>query len=205
MNKFTKEDFNNFQKFYRANFINSLSGFKSANLIGTISKEGKTNLSLFSSAFHLGADPALIGLIQRPTSVRRDTFENLCQTNYLTINHINKDIINKSHLTSARFDQDECEFEKCNLTKEFKDDFIAPFVKESRLQIACSLNEIIDIKANNTKMLILNIESVYLNNDIILENGTIDIEKIESVAISSLDSYHSTTLEKRLKYAKENY
>ena len=44
---------------YRAHFINSLSGFKSANLVATVDKKGLENLSIVSSCFHLGADPAL--------------------------------------------------------------------------------------------------------------------------------------------------
>lgn len=48
---------------YRAQLINSLSGFKSANLIGTQDALGRTNLAIISSVFHLGADPALVGLL----------------------------------------------------------------------------------------------------------------------------------------------
>ena len=53
----TKENILQFEKLYRTNLFNSLSGFKSANLIGTISKEGKTNLAIFSSVIHVGANP----------------------------------------------------------------------------------------------------------------------------------------------------
>ena len=46
--------------------INSLGGFKSVALIGTKSEAGNTNLAIFSSIFHLGANPPLVGLIFRP-------------------------------------------------------------------------------------------------------------------------------------------
>ena len=65
----------------RAAFINSLTGFKSASLIGTIDNNKKTNLSIFSSVFHLGSNPALVGFINRPDSVERHTLENILQTN----------------------------------------------------------------------------------------------------------------------------
>ncbi|MCJ8275234.1 MAG: flavin reductase family protein, partial [Bdellovibrionales bacterium] len=48
--------------------VNSLSGFKSANLVGTQSKDGQTNLAMFSSFFHLGANPPLMGFVLRPHS-----------------------------------------------------------------------------------------------------------------------------------------
>jgi len=61
----------------RVNLINSLSGFKSANLLGTRASNGQENLSIVSSCFHLGADPALIGMIIRPHSVDRHSLELL--------------------------------------------------------------------------------------------------------------------------------
>lgn len=41
----------------RARLINSLSGFKSANLIGTCDKQGLENLAVVSSVVHLGSNP----------------------------------------------------------------------------------------------------------------------------------------------------
>ena len=78
---------------YRARFINSLSGFKSANLVGTVDQNKFENLSIISSCFHLGSDPALMGFIVRPHTVPRHTLENIVETDYFSINHINKDII----------------------------------------------------------------------------------------------------------------
>ena len=54
------DDLAQMEKRYRAQLINSLSGIKSANLVGTINKDRQTNLSIVSSVFHLGADPALM-------------------------------------------------------------------------------------------------------------------------------------------------
>ena len=38
----------------RAALINSLTGFKSPNLVGTADSQGNTNLAIMSSAVHLG-------------------------------------------------------------------------------------------------------------------------------------------------------
>jgi len=88
----SKEKISQFEKLYRTNLFNSLSGFKSANLIGTISKEGKTNLAIFSSVIHVGANPPMMGFLMRPVSVERHTYNNIKETGYFTINHINKEI-----------------------------------------------------------------------------------------------------------------
>ena len=63
-----KNEFENLDSFYRSNLVNSVVGIKQANLIGTISKSGITNLAIFSSVVHLGSNPALIGFFNRPVS-----------------------------------------------------------------------------------------------------------------------------------------
>ena len=90
MTSFNIKDFDHMEKHYRANFINSLSGFKSANLIGTKSLSGQENLTLVSSVFHVGSDPATLGLIFRPNIVPRHGYENIISTTFFTVNHISK-------------------------------------------------------------------------------------------------------------------
>ena len=97
---------------FRAQFVNSLSGFKSACLVGTQNSNGQTNLSIISSIFHVGANPPLLGMIIRPHSVRRDTLENIQQTGVYTFNQVNSRIIAQAHQTSARYDESESEFDK---------------------------------------------------------------------------------------------
>lgn len=91
------------EKRYRATFVNSLSGFKSANLLGTSDTNQQTNLCIVSSVFHLGANPALMGVIIRPDTVPRDTLENIRATGFYTLNHVQKEMIVAAHQTSARY------------------------------------------------------------------------------------------------------
>ena len=46
MSSFIFSDIESWERFYRANFINSLTGFKSINLIGTVNELGQTNLGI---------------------------------------------------------------------------------------------------------------------------------------------------------------
>ena len=62
----TKHDIKNLDRVYRLNLINSITGVKPGNLIGTESKEGIKNLAIFSSVVHLGSNPAQIGIVIRP-------------------------------------------------------------------------------------------------------------------------------------------
>ncbi len=78
MKHFTRNDLDELQRRKRANLINSITGYKPANLIGTIDENGRTNLAIFSSCVHLGANPPLIGFIMRPIGdVTRHTYSNI--------------------------------------------------------------------------------------------------------------------------------
>ena len=53
---YSRADIDQMDKIFRLNLINSCTGYKSANLIGTQSADGKTNLAVFSSITHLGSN-----------------------------------------------------------------------------------------------------------------------------------------------------
>ena len=50
---FKKDYIKNADRIWRLNFINSVTGIKPANLIGSKSKNGKENLAIFSSVLGL--------------------------------------------------------------------------------------------------------------------------------------------------------
>lgn len=200
---FTKARIAALEKHMRTHFINSLSGFKSANLIGTQDSQGNTNLSIVSSVIHLGAYPPLIGMIMRPHSVPRHTFENILETGVYTINHVNSAIYQQAHQTSARYDKNESEFAATDLTPEYLNEFTAPFVQQSRLKYAVKYIEHQHLAVNGTELVIGEIMDVYLDEAALQSDGFLDLQAIDTVAISGLDSYHSTNKLMRLPYAKK--
>ncbi len=199
-----KTTFESFEQRKRARFINSLSGFKSANLIGTKDIKGQTNLSILSSAFHLGASPALIGLIFRPDISPRHTLDNIRQTKLCTLNHVNDEIIEHAHQTSARYPKEISEFNSCKLTEEYLHNHFAPFVEESKIKMSLRLVREIPIEENGTHLLIMSIEGVYLPKECLYEDGFVDIELAQTICVSGLDCYHDTKKICRLSYAKPN-
>lgn len=199
----TKQVIANLDNRYRAHLINSLSGFKSANLIGTQNCHNQTNLAIVSSVFHLGAHPPLVGMIIRPHSVPRHTLENILSTGCYTINQVNKDIYHQAHQTSARYDKEESEFDATGLETQYLNDFLAPFVANSRLKYAVTLKEHHHLAINGTELIIGEITDVHLDENCLAEDGFIDIEAIDTVAVSGLDSYHVTKRLARLAYAKK--
>ena len=98
------------------NLINSCTGYKSGNLIGSKSKSGIENLAVFSSITHLGSNPAVLGYVLRPTTIPRNTYKNIKETKVFTVNHITENIIEDAHHTSAKYHEGISEFDKTNNT-----------------------------------------------------------------------------------------
>lgn len=190
------------EKQMRVNFINSIGGFKSVCLVGTQNDLNQINLAIHSSLVHIGSNPPLFGIVFRPGVVERHTMENILATKYYTINHINEKIYRKAHQTSARYARNISEFEAVQLQSEFKNQFFAPFVKESVVQMAMEFKEKIDLKINNTVLIIGEVKAVYLPVNCLQVDGFLDIEKANSITCSGLDSYHITQRLERLSYAK---
>ncbi len=198
----TNQDILEFQKLYRTTFINSITGFKSASLIGTISNKRNTNLAIFNSVIHVGANPPALGFLMRPVSVERHTYENIKETGFFTINHINKGIYKRAHQTSARYEKEISEFDECGLTPEYSQKLKVPYVKESKIKIGLKFVEEHEIKFNGTIFIIGEIIEIILPDDVTLKDGFVDIEKAGTITISGLDGYHETKRIARLSYAK---
>lgn len=195
-------DIQNLESRYRAQLINSLSGFKSANLVGTCDADKNTNLAIVSSLVHLGAHPPLQAMIMRPHSVPRHTLENIIETGYYTINHVNTAIYEQAHQTSARYPKEVSEFQATGLSEEWLSDFPAPFVAQSHIKLGMKFREQHHLAINNTEMVIGEIVTIQLPEDIIGDDGTVAIETMQSVTISGLNCYHSTELLSYLPYPK---
>ena len=186
----------------RAHLINSIGGFKSVALIGSIDPLGQTNVAIFSSIVHIGSNPPLLSFIMRPDSVERHTLANILDTRFYTINHINAQIYEQAHQTSARYPKSMSEFDVTRLTPQFKNEFVAPFVEESQIQLAMEFKERLDISINQTIMIIGEVKAIHFPSDCLAPDGFMNIEKAGTITVAGLDSYHTTQPLQRLPYAK---
>lgn len=192
------------EKQERVHFANSLGGFKSVCLVGTQNSKGQTNLAIIDSLLHIGSNPPLFGMIFRPGVVERHTLENILETGFYSINHINESIYKQAHQTSARYDRNISEFEITDLHPEYKDEFFAPFVQETNVQLGMEFKDKVELKINNTVLIIGEVKHVFLPENCLKKDGFLDIEKAQTITCSGLDSYHKTIKLDRLSYAKPN-
>ncbi len=199
---FNFDDINALEKIYKINLINSCSGFKSANLIGSISKDGTTNVAVFSSVTHLGSNPPTLGFILRPTTVPRNTHQNLKDIGYFTINHIWEEIVEDAHHTSAKYPADISEFDMTNLEPEFKGKFKVPFVKNAPVQMNMKFIEEIYVPSNDVMLIVAQIQELYVHDKLLQEDGLINLSKGNVAAINGLDTYAIPKFKTQLGYQR---
>ncbi len=203
MQQFTPTEWQTWERFYRANFINSLTGFKSASLIGTINAQGVPNLGMFSSMVHIGSDPALIGYINRPVAAAPHTLANIKANGFYTVNHIHPAFLAQAHQTSAKYPDEVNEFTEVGLTEEYIEGVQVPFVKESAIKYLLSLKEIIPIQLNDTFLVIGQLEQVRIEAAVQpAQDGFLHLDEAGSICSNGLDAYYKTELIDRYSYAK---
>lgn len=179
-----------------------MPGVKALNLVGTRDAEGRENLAIFNSIFHVGANPPYLGMVIRPDSVDRHTWQNIQATGSYTLNAVGADFYAKAHQTSARYDIQTSEFDAVGLNPEYRDGVIAPFVTESAIKIGLELQEFQRVECNGTLIVIGKVVYVEINQTLITEDGSVDLVKAHSVGSIGLDGYVDLSWIDRLSYAK---
>lgn len=202
MHHFTTQDFQSWERRYRAYFFNSAGGFKSANLLGSYNAEGVANLALFFSVIHVGSNPPLLGLLFRPHTVPRHTLENLLQQGHFSVNAVTEAIYRKAHATSASYEAGVCEFTQCGLHSLSGKSVPVPYVQESPLRLGCTFAERHDIKANGTILIVARIEEVQVSEKLLGADGFLELANENTVAINNLDAYYKPEPLERLEYAR---
>lgn len=200
MIEFTAEKLSTIPQRERAHLINNLCGLRSANLIGTQSGTN-VNLAVFNSVLHLGSQPPLLGIVFRPLTVERHTYDYIKETKLFSVNQLPISRALEGHHTSAKFTAEQSEFDQCGFTPLYREGLTIPFVKESHIQILCSYSKEHRLE-NDCILLTGRIVQFWVSESILESDHWINHEMAESVAIGGLDAYYSTSLIDRFSYAK---
>ncbi len=192
MSILTKTELKNWDNKKRLNLINSIGGVKPANLIGTISKSGNSNLAIFFSILHVQSHPAQLAFLLRPTDEhRRDSWENIKETDVFTVNAITTNLAERAHYTSAKFPKELTEFDLCKIKSYYSPNFLAPYVAESPIKIGCRYEEHHYLKSSRTTLIVGNIEEIIIEEYFIDPRGYIAFDKMNLVGIGGLNSYYN--------------
>ncbi len=202
MKHISLQEINEWDRFYRGNFINCLSGFKSATLIGTVKENQQPNLAIFSNIFHVGAQPAIIGFINRPREAAPHTIANIERTGVYTMNLVTEGYAVNAHQSSAKYDLETDEFLATGFTTQLVHGVEAPFVAESKIKYAMKLLEIIPVRHNQTNIVLGSVTDVLIDKDLVSEDGFIHLENADTIASLGIDGYFTTRFLSRYKYAR---
>ncbi len=189
---------------YKLNLINSISGIKPANLIGTISESGNENVAIFSSVVHIGSNPPQLGFIIRPQDdLPRDTFSNIKAIGFYTINHVVESAIEKAHYTSAKLPLGESEFERMKIESEFIDGFTAPFVKDSYTKLGMKYVESLPM-SNGCTFVIGEVVLLIVEDESVNNLGQLDLEHAKTAGVSGLNTYYKLSKIGNFPYVRNN-
>ena len=198
----SSSDIARLDKLRKVSLINSISGFKSVNLVGTCDEEGRSNLAVISSTVHLGSEPPLLAMVIRPGGEERHTLANILSTGCYTINHVHTTILEAAHQTAARYPVHVSEFTATGLTPYWQDDFTAPSVAEAHIRLSMQLREHHELEINGTHFVIGEVVGITLPANCLNEDGSLDLAAAGTLALSGLDTYHMPGQIKRMAYPK---
>ena len=155
-------------------------------LASTIDKDGNSNLSPFSFFNVFSANPP-IAIFSPARRVRNNTtkhtLDNILENNEVVINVVSYDIVQQTSLSSTEYDCGVDEFIKSGLTP-INSNLIKPFrVKESPVQMECTVNDVISLgeQGGAGNLVICEIKMLHINENILNDTGAIDPNKIDLV------------------------
>jgi flavin reductase (DIM6/NTAB) family NADH-FMN oxidoreductase RutF len=88
------------------------------------------------------------------------------------------------------------------LTEEYRAGCLAPFVVESPVQYVLKLEQVIPIELNNTFFVIGSLQSMYFPEELMEEDGFLDLAKSGILTSLGTSGYYKTTKIDNLPYAK---
>ena len=155
-------------------------------LVGSIDKNGISNLAPFSFFNAFGANPPILGFspaLSGKTGLPKDTLLNIKETKEFTVSIVNSNIVEQISLSSCEFEKNIDEFDKTGLTK-LKSKFINSFgVSESNFIMECKLHNIIELGNKPASgNLILGEVIMFHINESIIDNNIIDPFKLDAIA-----------------------
>lgn len=198
----SNKDIQAMDRYQRRNFVNTLSGIKNVQLLGTQSPTGIDNLGLFNSVMHIGAAPACLGFIMRPLTVQRQTYNNLKASGHFTLNQVHQGIIDQAHQASAKYPDEVSEFEMVGLSPQRTASLKAPYVQEAQIKIGLEFQEEHYIQINHSWLIVGRIVEVLIPENSIGPDGHVDTAAWNGVGVSGLDTYYDLQQQKRLPYAR---
>ncbi|WP_456272152.1 flavin reductase family protein [Bacillus sp. AK031] len=153
--------------------------------VSTIDEEGRANLAPFSFFTAISADPMLVCFspMRRGTDgSKKDTLNNIENTKEFVINVVSEEFTEQMNNTAIEYEAGVDEFEETGLTKLESVTVAPPAVKESKVQLECTLHQVLHFgeEAGSGSLVIGKVEYVRIADELYY-SGKIDTEKLNPI------------------------
>ncbi len=151
--------------------------------VSTLSQDGVLNLAPFSFFNTFCADPPVVGFGPIWRNPPKDTIANIRATREFVVNVVGEEIAEAMNVCSAEFPPDVSEFQQSKLTPIPSVVIKPPRVKESKINMECSLLQIIDFseKPQGGSLVLGTIVRMHVDDDIIDDRYRIDADKLRAI------------------------
>lgn len=179
----------------RANFHTLLSCVlpRPIAFVSTVSADGEPNLAPFSFFNAVGSNPpaVIFSPATRADGTDKDTVNNLRHVPEMVVHVVPYSIREAMNATSAQFSPEVNEIERCGFTTLASRFVKPPRVAESPVQMECRLLQIVPVGRGPLagNVCIGEIVCFHVASEYLLDNGTVDVDKIDLVGRMGGDWY----------------
>jgi len=151
--------------------------------VSTVSTDGVLNLAPFSFFNAFCADPPVVGFGPVWRNPPKDTIRNIRETKEFVVNVVGEDIAEAMNVCSGEYPPEVDEFSLSTLTPVMSVVVKPPRVKESQINMECSLMQIIDFseKPQGGSLVLGKIVRMHVDDAIIDASYKIDADKLRAI------------------------
>ena len=139
--------------------------------------EGVVNIAPFSYFIGLSSEPAtvLISVGHKPDGTPKDTLSNIRKHQKCTICMVKESDLEKMHFSSKGLNKDVSEAEMFNIETVSLVDGYPPMIQGVPSAYFCELNQEIDLGGGSTIPLILNVQQIFVEDEVITDKEKLTI------------------------------
>jgi len=175
----------------------------------TINNAGQVNLSPFSFFNLFSSNPPIV--IFSPARRVRDnsikhSLENIQEIPEVVINIVTYDMVQQTSLASCEYPAGTNEFIKAGFTSQPATLIRPPMVKEAKVKLECTVNEIkpLGTEGGAGNLVICEVLRMHIDDSVFDETGKIDQQKLEHVARLGGDWYTAVNKGSLFRLPKPN-
>lgn len=153
--------------------------------VSTLSADGTPNVAPFSFFCGVGSRPPslLFCPANRRNGTPKDTLRNIEATGEFVVNTVSHALAQQMHDTSADYDAQVSEFDRCQLSPCASQRVRPPGVQEAAARIECELLQTVHLGTGPgaANIVVGRILLIHLDDDVVGSDGLADPEKMDTI------------------------